>query len=76
MSNLFWVMFWKGVVLTLWAIGEDALEARKKRKAEQSERDALLLAFQQEWDRRRAKQPLILIDGRASRFHFRTPPEE
>lgn len=45
------VMFWKAVIVTAWAT---YAETRPDR--------ALLLRFQQEWERRRAKQPLALPD--------------
>ena len=50
--SIFWIMFWKAVVLSCWASFQ---EAREKRKF-----SGLLVRFQHEWDRRRAKQPLAL----------------
>lgn len=52
MSNIFWIMFWKAVVLSVWAVFQ---EAREKRKFSR-----LTSLFNSEWDKRRAKQPLKL----------------
>lgn len=52
-----WIMFWKAVVLTLWASFKEARENKVDKE--------LLRRFQEEWDRRRAKRPLMLTDQRS-----------
>jgi len=49
MQRLAEVMFWKSLIMALWA---GFTETRPDR--------ALLLRFQREWDKRRAKQPRLL----------------
>lgn len=51
-----WIMFWKALILTLWS---EFQEFRKKRK-DRGVDPSLVAAFKEEWDRRRAKQPLAL----------------
>lgn len=53
-----WVIFFKAIVLAVWAEYKDMRERRKERGVN----PALLAAFKEEWDRRRAKQPLALPD--------------
>lgn len=50
------VMFGKAFVLACWAGYKEAREAKLFERAWAE----LLLRFQQEWDKRRAKQPLLL----------------
>ena len=45
------VIFLKSLVVSLWAYFEDARPDKE-----------LLARFQHEWDRRRAKKPLLLVD--------------
>ena len=61
MLSIGWVMFWKALILAGWAELKDYRETQKERGVDPS----LLAAFQREWDRRRAKQPLTLPDLRA-----------
>lgn len=66
-----WLMFWKALVLSLWGAVEIAWETFQKRKADK----ALVGRFQQEWDRRRAKQPLALADLRTDHLEAVRPAE-
>jgi hypothetical protein len=59
--DIFWIMFWKSVVLALWACGEGYFESRRAR----SDWDKLLARFKHEWDRRCAEKPLLLPDLRS-----------
>lgn len=63
MSYLAQVVFLKSLILAAWISFKEAREAGLIDRAWQS----LLLRFKQEWDRRRAKQPLMLTDQRAER---------
>lgn len=51
-----WIIFWKALILGVWS---EIKEIREKRK-ERGVNPSLALAFKEEWDRRRAKQPLAL----------------
>lgn len=55
-----WIMFWKAFILALWAAFK---EHREKKKAEAVDVE-LLARFNDEWNRRSAKQPLMLTDRR------------
>lgn len=56
MLSIGWVMFWKAIVLSVWATFQELRDARKARGVD----PRLVVAFQEEWQRRRAKQPLAL----------------
>lgn len=58
MSHLAQIVFLKSLILAAWAGFQ---EAREKKVFSR-----LLRRFQQEWDRRRAKQPLLLTHEPAS----------
>lgn len=60
MAYLAQVVFLKSLMLAAWISFKEAREAGLIDRAWQS----LLLRFKQEWDRRRAKQPLMLTDQR------------
>ena len=60
MSYLAQVMFLKAVILSFWVAFKEAREAGAIDRAWQS----LLARFNSEWNRRRAKQPLMLTDQR------------
>lgn len=61
MLSIGWVMFWKAVVLTAWTTYQEIRDERRRKGV-----DPLLVAiFNQEWQRRRAKQPLALTDRTA-----------
>lgn len=51
-----WIIFWKSLILTLWSEFGEFRQRRKNRGVDPS----LVAAFKEEWDRRRAKQPLAL----------------
>lgn len=51
-----WIIFWKSLILTLWS---EFQEFRQKRK-DLGVSPSLVAAFQEEWNRRRAKQPPAL----------------
>lgn len=55
--SIFWIMFWKALILSLYAQYKD--------KKEQTGVDPLLAVFNREWSKRRASQPLLLTDQRA-----------
>lgn len=56
MSHLAQVMFYKSLILAAWVGYKEAREAGAFKR--------LLIRFQSEWDKRRAKQPLMLTDQR------------
>lgn len=60
MVNVGEVMFWKALILSGWAAFQEARERGKF--------NALVIRFQHEWDRRRAKQPLALVDRSSERL--------
>ncbi len=51
-----WIMFFKALILGIWSEIKDVREKRKERGVDPS----LVSALKEEWDRRRAKQPLAL----------------
>jgi len=51
-----WIMFFKALILGVWSEIKDVREKRKERGVDPS----LVAALKEEWDRRRAKQPLAL----------------
>lgn len=61
MLSISWVMFWKAVVLATWATYQEIRDERRKKGVE----PWLVVAFNKEWQRRRAKQPLALTDRSA-----------
>lgn len=64
MANIGEVMFWKAVILTGWATFQEVRERNAHKRAW----DSLVLRFQHEWNRRRAKQPLALVDRSSERL--------
>lgn len=56
-----WIIFWKALILGAWSEIQEIREKRKERGVSPS----LVLAFKEEWDRRRAKQPLALTYRRS-----------
>ncbi len=55
-----WIMFWKALILSLWAAYKEHREKKKAREVD----PALVARFNEEWSRRSAKQPLLLTDKR------------
>lgn len=64
MLSIGWVMFWKAVVLTAWATYQEIRDERRRKGVE----PWLVVAFNKEWQRRRAKQPLALPDRSTEPF--------
>ena len=55
-----WIMFWKALILSLWAAFKDHREKQKAREVD----PVLIARFNQEWTRRCSQQPLMLTDKR------------
>lgn len=60
-QHLAYVMFFKALVLSFWVAFQ---EARQRGAIDRAWAD-LVARFNREWDRRRAKQPLVLTDQRS-----------
>lgn len=65
------VMFFKSLILAFWIAFKEAREAGHIDRAWQS----LVARFKREWNRRRAKQPLMLTDQRSEVSHGAGPLE-
>lgn len=60
MLSIGWVVFWKALILAAWASYTEERDRRKARRLPPISK-AMLVAFEKEWQRRRAKQPLLLV---------------
>jgi hypothetical protein len=61
MLSIGWVIFWKCVVLWVWADIQDFRKARK----EGTKPEGIGVLLYEEWKRRTAKQPPALLDLRS-----------